>query len=331
MNYKNMKRNSGKTTHEILEENKRRYDDTYKDSKQLIPTLFNKINAIGTISSSTQKELYKKFVNKIISLDDNKIYLDKVAAVLNIERKQLDIIDIEDNDIYEKDDSDGGYKLKKDDSGYKLKKGGCDVRNIKVTTKHLDINKSERDKIIEDISYFSPGYFLIPLDDNNLLFFKSNFEDKKKRLIIQLNKDKKKELIHISLFPFSNIHVTFNRKNDSKETLKIYQNCNPDLRCFFTNIKNLLLRVKHQLVCLIKDIVDDKPYLNIPEIYRNSNEKNNWNSLVTLPKNKAIEELIFFRDNLNILLNSLQFLKDINPYNEDLEKEMREIGYSCDW
>jgi hypothetical protein len=328
-----MKRNSGKTTHEILEENKRRYDDTYKDSKQLIPTLFNKINTIGTISPSTQKELYKKFVNKIISLDDNKIYLDKVAAVLNIERKQLDIIDKEDNDIYEEDNSDGGYKLKKDDSGggYKLKKGGCNIRNIKVTTKHLEINKSERDKIIEDISYFSPGYFLIPLDDNNLLFFKSNFEDKKKRLIIQLNKDKKKELIHISLFPFSNIHVTFNRKNDSKETLKIYQNCNPDLICFFKNIKNLLLRVKHQLVCLIKDIVDDKPYPNIPEIYRNSNEKNNWNSLVTLPKNKAIEELIFFRDNLNILLNSLQFLKDIDPYHEDLEKEMRETGYSCDW
>ena len=109
MNYKNMKRNSGKITRQILEENKRRYDDTYKDSKQLIPTLFNEINAIRTISPSTQKELYKKFVNKIISLDDNKTYLDKVAAVLNIERKQLDIIDIEDNDIYEKDDSDATF------------------------------------------------------------------------------------------------------------------------------------------------------------------------------------------------------------------------------
>ena len=241
----------------------------------------------------------------------------------------MDIIDIEDNDIYEQDDSDGGFKLKK--GGKYIKKGGCEVGNIKVTTKHLAIDRSENDKIIEDINYFSPGYFLIPLEANNLLFFKSNFEDKKKRLIIQLNKDKKHELIHITLFPNSYVHVTFNRKKDAKQTLKIYQTCNPDLRCFFTNIKNLLLRVKYQLECFIDHITNNKPIPDIPEIYRNNNQKNNWNSLVTLPKDEALDELIFFRNNLIILLHSLQFLKDIDPYHHFLEKHMRDMRYSCDW
>ena len=143
MNYKNMNKNSRKTKDRILEENKQEYDKNFNNSKQLIPRVYNEMYELNTISPSTRKELYKKFVNEIISLEDNEDYLNKVATVLGIERKRLDVIDIEESNKYERDDGDYGFELKKKKD---KKTGGCEVENINVTTRHLRIDRVENNK-----------------------------------------------------------------------------------------------------------------------------------------------------------------------------------------
>lgn len=242
--------------------------------------------------SSIEKELDE---NEFILLNDE-----------NINRYNLDPNNLY---SYEKktDDELMIYESHKDKTNvhinlYKLLKSiikGGEPKDIKYLTTYYKLpNKKEQIKMINFINKYSPLNVHIPFKFNKDIFYieytARKKTDKTEKLIISICSDRehKKELIHISCFPNSYIHLTF---IINKKHYKIYQQFNPDKLNRFNDIFDFIFN------CINLFEIIKKKELTIDW---NNDEYNNWRNDII--KDDAITSL--FYEYIMIFLECIRYL-----------------------
>lgn len=236
--------------------------------------------------TSLNKDINKILENEIIHLNDDNI------NKLRLNREDLYSFD------KKKPLSARTYRKtsRKDNKNWKSAGG------IKGNTTTIlgSSTRKETEKIVKLINKFSVSSIHIPftfVDDKRYYIEFTAQMDKK--LIIAVCKDfrHKEELIHISCFPKTYIHITF--IHDGKH-YKLYNLYNPDNEAEY-------------LIDFIKFIIKSKEYLekseNIPRGEWDSSQNNNW---VTIKDDKEIINI--FIQKMYILLCAIRYIianKDI--------------------
>jgi hypothetical protein len=196
-------------------------------------------------------------------------------------------------------------------------KGG-DPKGINyLTTYYNKPDIKEQRKMLSFIDSYSPLNAHIPFKFMGDIYYieytaRKRIKDKTEKLIISicLDREHKKEIIHISCFPNSFIHLTF-IINDKH--YKIYQKYNPDLFNRFNDIFNFILNCNK----LFEIIISNKDKIDFEEWNRERN--NNW-------KNDIINDdkiIISFHKYIMIFLECIRYLVSrpffINTFYKDIK------------
>ncbi len=174
----------------------------------------------------------------------------------------------------------------------------------KISTYYVKPSNTEIKKIIDYINLFSNIGIHIPFDFCSKKYYIELTGRKDKKFVISISMDSrhKDELIHISCFPSSFIHITFiDTGNTMKKKYKLYQLSNPDyLNGFFCLI---------EFIISTKKIFDLNPFPN--QIFTD-NPTNNWKNEIITDNDK----IKLFIHNLYLLLQGVRFImnQDIGKY-----------------
>lgn len=181
-------------------------------------------------------------------------------------------------------------------------KGGDPKEINYLTTYYNTPDNNEKIKMLRFIDSYSPLNAHIPfkfLEDIYYIEYtaRKRIKDKTEKIIISicLDREHKKEIIHISCFPNSFIHLTF-IINDKH--YKLYQKYNPDLFNRFNDILYFILNCNNlfEIIILNKDKIDFKEW--------NKDRNNNWRNDII--KDDRIIKL--FHKYIMIFLKSVEYL-----------------------
>jgi hypothetical protein len=172
----------------------------------------------------------------------------------------------------------------------------------KITTYYNKPNPDEINKMIRFINKYSNMGVHIPFIFQGITYFIELTAKKQNKFVISISNDNKhkEELIHISCFPSSFIHITF-IDEDTKKHYKIYYLSNPE----FTNGLEYILSI----IMNIHGIWDIPKFPNICSDI----PSNNWKEEIITDINKKNA----FHRKLYILLQSITYVIkeiDINKY-----------------
>jgi hypothetical protein len=277
----------------------------------------------------TKQKYDKKSDIKLMKKDYDKILDTKIINLNELTEKGLSNYNLNKKDLYffDKTDEDEKYNetLFKDNeekiskshiinisterlsdleiksSSQKKIYGGA-----KISTYYEKPSDIEIKKIIDYINIFSNIGIHIPFDFCSKKYYIELTGKKDKKFVISISMDRrhKDELIHISCFPTSFIHITFiynDTGNRMKKHYKLYQLSNPDY------LKGFLCLI--EFIISTKKIFDLKPF---PDKIFTDNPTNNWKNEIITDKDK----IKLFIDNLYILLQGVRFImyQDIRKY-----------------
>ena len=172
----------------------------------------------------------------------------------------------------------------------------------KITTFYNKPNSDEIDKMIRFINIYSYMGVHIPFIFQGITLFIELTAKKQNKFVISISKDNKhkEELIHISCFPSSFIHITFIDEN-TKKHYKIYYLSNPYHSKGLSNILDIIMN--------IHGIWDNPKFSNICTDI----PSNNWKEEIIIDINKKNA----FHHKLYILLQAITYIIsdiDINKY-----------------
>jgi len=182
-------------------------------------------------------------------------------------------------------------------------KGGG-VKGIDFLTTYSEKpNENEIKKMTEFINYNSPLCLHIPFKFNEKIYYieytakkQQGIKSEKIIISISLDREHKEEIIHITCFPHSFIHLTFiiNEKH-----YKIYQKYNPDVSNKFNDILQFIMNC----IDLFNILNHNIKAFNIG-VWCN-NIKNNWRDEVITEDGKII---LLLYNNIMMLLASVKYL-----------------------
>jgi hypothetical protein len=217
----------------------------------------------------------EKFDIKIMKMDYNKILDTKIINLNKLTEVDLLNYNLNKKDLYffDKTDEDEKYNetLFKDNeekinistkrlSDLEIKSSSSQKKiygGAKISTYYEKPSEIEIKKIIDYIIFYSNIGIHIPFDFCSKKYYIELTGKKDKKFVISISNDRrhKDELIHISCFPTSFIHITFiynDTGNRMKKHYKLYQLYNPDY------LKGFLCLI--EFIISTKKIFDLKPF-----------------------------------------------------------------------
>jgi len=234
------------------------------------------------------------------------LILDTQIIYFNDNLEILRYLNIEPSNLYSfnnKHEQDDYYKSKsfKEKKTYKI--GGS---NEHLTTFYSRPIRFEKDKMIFYINFFGNIRVHIPLLIDRTRYYIEFTAQPDKKLIIVVSTDRRHrdEIIHISCFYKSYIHITF--VNDHKH-YKLYHLINPDISAKYQDIIDIL----GFAISLFSD--HDLIYHDRYRRWDNS-VNNDWNNDIIYHRNSRNSTVFInkIKNDLSILKTCIIYLKDIN-------------------
>jgi hypothetical protein len=259
-----------------------------------INTLFNN-NYLIVIKILTHEILLKKEL--IIHLIYNKE--SKIKKIKYYKLIKILIDEFRENETYKNTDEFDDNIINTNSSstfGGTIPTSGSN--QLLLSTRHITPNRNQIEKTEEFIYHYSQPNFNIRYEYDAIKYFmefktRTGVDEQNPKLIISI-KDPMNELLHISFFKFSYIHITFFYRG---KKYRLYVNLTPDIRNNMDEIR-----------IIIERYIDF--FLNIDRLgegFFDNNPDNNWRDEVFRNSNKAFIlnefslSLLVFLEGYNIL------------------------------